>query len=167
MNKVLIIGSPGAGKSTFAKQLAKIAGLPLFHLDMIWFHRDGNMEEREIFDKKLQEILEMDKWIIDGYYPRTLEHRLKYADTVFFFDLPEEVCLEGAKQRIGRIRDDNPIYETELNESLKERIMTFKIFNTPYIKNLLEHFKGDVIYFQSRAEIETWLLAYRTISNKS
>ena len=157
MNRILIIGSPGAGKSTFAKKLAKRTGIPLYHLDLIWFHDNGDMESREIFDKKLQEILETERWIVDGYYPRTLQHRLKFADTVFFFDLPEDVCLEGAKQRLGAKRDDNPVYETELNESLKERILTFRIFNTPYIEDLLDDFEGKIIRFHSREEIENWL----------
>ena len=157
MNRILILGSPGAGKSTFAKELAKRTGIPLHHLDLIWFHDNGDMESRAIFDKKLQEILETERWIIDGYYPRTLEHRLKCADTVFFFDLPEEVCLEGAKQRLGAKRDDNPVYETELNDSLRERILTFRIFNTPYIEDLLDNFEGKIIRFHSREEIENWL----------
>ena len=158
MRKVLVIGSPGAGKSTFAKKLAKSKRLPLFHLDLIWFHKDGNMEAREIFDEELQKILETDEWIIDGYYPRTLKHRLQYADTVFFFDLPEEVCLEGAKKRIGTKRDDNPVFETELSEGLKERILFFRIFNTPYIEDLLLDFKGKIIRFHSYQEIEDWLI---------
>ena len=158
MKKVLIIGSPGAGKSTFAKILAKKTGLPLYHLDIIWFHQDGNMEDREIFDEKLQKILDSDYWIIDGYYPRTLEVRLQYADTVFFFDIPEEVCLEGAKKRIGTKRDDNPVFETELSEGLKERILFFRIFNTPYIEDLLLDFKGRIIRFHSYQEIEDWLI---------
>ena len=157
MNRILIIGSPGAGKSTFAKELARRTGLPLYHLDLICFHDNGEMESREIFDEKLQEILETERWIIDGYYPRTLEHRLKYADTVFFFDLPEEVCLEGATQRLGVKRDDNPVVETELNESLRERILTFRIFNTSYIEDLLEDFEGKIIRFHKREDIENWL----------
>ena len=157
MNRILVIGSPGAGKSTFAKELAKRTGIPLHHLDLIWFHDNGDMESREIFDKKLQEILETERWIVDGYYPRTLQHRLKFADTVFFFDLPDEVCLEGANQRLGKKRDDTPVYETELNESLKERILTFRIFNTPNIEDLLDDFEGKIIRFHSREEIENWL----------
>lgn len=158
MKKILIIGSPGAGKSTFAKILAKKVGIPLYHLDLIWFHKDGNMEARDIFDSKLKKILDTDTWIIDGYYPRTLERRLQYADTVFFFDLPEEVCLEGARKRIGKKRDDNPIYEIELNEGLKERILKFRIFNTPFIEDLLNDFKGDIVRFQSYTDINKWLI---------
>ncbi|MCH5236472.1 MAG: AAA family ATPase [Muribaculaceae bacterium] len=157
MNRILLIGSPGAGKSTFAKELAKRTGIPLYHLDLIWFHDNGDIESREIFDEKLQEILETERWIIDGYYPRTLQHRLKFADTIFFFDLPEDLCLEGAKQRLGKKRDDNPVYETKLNDSLRERILMFRIFNTPYIEELLEDFEGKIIRFHSYEEIGNWL----------
>ena len=76
MNRILINGSPGAGKSTFAKELAKRTGIPLYHLDLIWFYDNCDMESRVIFDKKLQEILETERWIVDGYYPRTLVHEM-------------------------------------------------------------------------------------------
>lgn len=157
MKKILVIGCPGAGKSTFAKILAKRIQVPLYHLDLIWFHDNGNVIAREIFDKKLDTILKSEGWIIDGYYPRTLEKRLQYADTVFYFDLPQDVCLEGAEKRLGRKRDDSPIYETELNEGLRTRILSFRTLNTPYIEEMLNNFTGEIIRFHSHPEIENWL----------
>lgn len=98
----MVIGCPGAGKSTFAKRLHEVTGLPLYYLDMLWHKPDRTNIPRDEFDARLEEIVRKDKWIIDGNYQRTLEMRLKECDTVFLLDYPLEVCLAGAQSRIGK-----------------------------------------------------------------
>ena len=71
-SKIMIIGSPGSGKSTFARKLRDKTGLPLFYLDMIKHKLDRTTISSEEFDKKLKEILVKSQWIIDGNYKRTL-----------------------------------------------------------------------------------------------
>ena len=93
MKKVIVIGCCGAGKSTFARKLRDLTGLPLHYLDMIWHKPDRTNVSREEFDAALQNILSQDSWIIDGNYQRTLDLRLAACDTVFFFDFPVEECL--------------------------------------------------------------------------
>jgi adenylate kinase family enzyme len=66
MKKVIIIGSSGAGKTTFAKKLAEKTGLPLYHLDSIWHKADRSHITREEFDRILGDILSKDSWMIDG-----------------------------------------------------------------------------------------------------
>ncbi len=83
MKKVIVIGSPGAGKSTFARKLRDKTKLPLYYLDQIWHRSDRTNITKEEFDTRLSEILATDQWIIDGNYGRTLEMRLKACDTVF------------------------------------------------------------------------------------
>lgn len=83
MNKVIVIGCPGAGKSTFARKLRDFIGLPLYYLDMLWHRPDKTNISREEFDIRLKEILETEKWIIDGNYGRTLETRKKIAIRCF------------------------------------------------------------------------------------
>ena len=72
MKRVIVIGSPGAGKSTFARKLKDKTGLPLYYLDRIFHKSDQTTLTREEFDRKLQTILQTDCWIIDGNYQRTL-----------------------------------------------------------------------------------------------
>ena len=88
MLKIMIIGSPGAGKSTFSRKLRDITGLPLYYLDTLWHKPDQTNISKEEFDARLNEIIKKDKWIIDGNYQRTLETRLRECDTVFLLDYP-------------------------------------------------------------------------------
>lgn len=96
MKKIIVIGSPGAGKSVFSQKLKNIIGLPLYHLDMLYHKKDGTHISKEELEEKLKGILKKDNWIIDGNYQRTLELRLKECDTVFLLDYPLEDCLSGA-----------------------------------------------------------------------
>ena len=89
--KIMIIGSPGSGKSTFARKLRDKTGLPLFYLDMIKHKPDRTTISSEEFDKKLKEILVKSQWIIDGNYQRTLEVSMKECDLIILFDLPTKV----------------------------------------------------------------------------
>ena len=76
MKKVIVIGCPGSGKTTFSQRLSEKTGLPLFHLDAIWHKPDKTHITREEFDARLSDIFARDLWIIDGNYQRTLERRL-------------------------------------------------------------------------------------------
>lgn len=159
MLKVIVIGSPGAGKSTFARNLSDKTGIPLFHLDMIWHKPDRTNISREAFDVHLKEIIQKDKWIIDGNYQRTLEIRLKVCDTVFFMDFPLEICLSGAKSRIGKKREDLPWIETELDEDFRQSILDFPKTQLPEIYEVLKKYREskDIIIFKSRKEADGYL----------
>ena len=102
--KAIIIGCPGAGKSTFARILSDKTHLPLYYLDMLWHKPDRTTVDRITFDKKLKKITLKDKWIIDGNYGRTLEMRIQACETIFLLDFPVEECLAGAESRIGKQR---------------------------------------------------------------
>ena len=146
MERIMVIGSPGAGKSTFSRKLRDVTGLPLYYLDTIWHKPDRTNISREEFDEKLMEIVKEDRWIIDGNYQRTLKKRLERCDTVFFLDYPVEVCLEGAAARIGKKREDLPWLETELDEEFRQYIIDFSRDQLPEIYSLLEEYKKTGIF---------------------
>ncbi|MDE6358134.1 MAG: hypothetical protein K2L29_00890 [Duncaniella sp.] len=111
MKKILVIGCPGAGKSTFSRKLSATTGLPLYYLDMIWHLPDRTTLDREEFVRHISHIMDGDEWIIDGNYLHTLPLRLSYCDMVFFFDIPVDICLSGAEARVGKEREDIPWIE--------------------------------------------------------
>lgn len=159
MKKVIIIGSPGAGKSTFARSLRESTGLPLYYLDMLWHQPDQTTIAEAEFDQKLRSILENEQWIIDGNYLRTLEWRLTACDTVFLLDYPLEVCLTGAESRIGQAREDLPWQETAFDPEFKQWIIDFEKDQLPQIKALLDQYQEtkEIIVFKTRAESEKYL----------
>ena len=159
MKKIIVIGCPGSGKSTFSEKLKEKTGLPLFYLDAIWHRADRTHITRDEFDVRLSEILAFDSYIIDGNYSRTVERRISACDTVFLFDLPTEVCLDGAISRIGKARNDMPWIDRELDESLKKEIEEFREKNLPAIYQLLDKYKDGktVVVFQTREEADEFL----------
>lgn len=157
-NKILVIGCPGSGKSTFARRLRDIMGLPLFYLDMLKHKPDKTTVSGQDFDEKMKVILDNEKWIIDGNYQRTMAVRLKYCDTVFWLDYSTQLCLESIKSRIGKSREDMPWVETELDEKFFEYVRNFNITQRDGITELLDKFKEkNIIIFHSREESEIFL----------
>ncbi len=165
MKKVIVIGCPGSGKTTFAVKLNKQTGLPLYHLDAIWHKPDKTHIPREDFDERIAEIFATPEWIIDGNYSRTIEMRLKECDTVFLFDLPAEVCLQGAIERIGKGRYDMPWLETELDPEFEQFIKEFSATTLPKIYELLDKYKKgkQIIVFKAREEADEYIKNLITI----
>ena len=159
MKRVIIIGCPGSGKTTFAEKLHKKTGLPLYYLDAIWHKPDRTHITREAFDQRIREIFATDAWIIDGNYSRTVELRLKHCDTVFLFDLPTEVCLQGATARLGKGRYDLPWTEDALDPEFEGYIKAFADHSLPKLYALIEKYKEEkqVIIFKSRKQADDFL----------
>ena len=112
MERILIIGCSGSGKSTLARALGEKIGLPVIHLDQLWWQTGWQNVTMAEFDSRLAMALNMDQWIIDGNYSRTMEARLTKCDTVIYLDFGRWECLLGMCQRIlsnrGKVRPDMP-----------------------------------------------------------
>ena len=159
MKKIIVIGCPGSGKTTFSEKLNRATGIPLFYLDAIWHKPDKTHISREDFDERLGEILALDSYIIDGNYSRTQERRIAACDTVFFLDYPIEVCLAGIKARVGKPRADMPWIETEEDAEFLEYVKRFNTEQRPNIIELLEKYKDKRIFvFKTREEANEYLI---------
>ena len=156
--KIIVLGCSGSGKSTLSEKLRDVTGLPLFHLDAIWWNPDRSHISREEVDQKLDAILRTDKWIIDGDYSRTYEIRFRSCDTVIFLDYSIAVCMNGIKERIGKVRVDMPWVEQELDPELVKLVENYSSDNRPVILSLLEKYPDvNRLVFKSRLEASEWM----------
>lgn len=158
MKRIMIIGCPGSGKSTFARSLTEKTGLPLHYLDMMYWNPDRTTKPKEEFRAALRETVALPEWIIDGNYGSTLELRMESCDTVIFLDYPPEVCLSGIEERRGKPRADMPWVETEPDLEFIEFVRKYNEESRPRVIELLEKYKEkNIIIFKSRQESEDFL----------
>ena len=110
MQRVLVIGISGAGKSTFSRALATETGLPLIHLDKEFWRPGWVQTPRQEWRARVSELAAGERWIMDGNYDSSLDLRLPRADTVLWFDYPMLRSLRRAMWRAatsyGRVRSD-------------------------------------------------------------
>lgn len=160
MDKIIVIGCPGSGKSTFSRALHDKTGIPLHYLDRMHWNADRTYGTREELIKKLNHILPQNRWIIDGNYGSTMELRLGACDTVFLLDYPTEICLEGIRERAGKPRPDMPWVEKpgEIDEEFMAFIRNYNKFERPKVFKRLNKFSDKTIYiFSSRTEADAFL----------
>jgi adenylate kinase family enzyme/8-oxo-dGTP pyrophosphatase MutT (NUDIX family) len=157
-NKIIVLGCPGSGKSTFAAKLHLHTGIPLIHLDNVWWKPDRTHITRDEFDQRLEMLMSADEWIIDGNYSRTYEMRMQACDVIIFLDYSEADCMNGIKERVGKQRADMPWVEQELDPELVALVQNYRDENRPVILELLEKYPNkQKIIFQTRAQADDWL----------
>lgn len=112
LKRVLVLGSGGVGKTTFAKQLSEKTGLPLIHLDLHFWNFGWVETPRDEWIPRVIKLSEQAEWLMDGNYSGTIGIRMKYADTVIFLDYGRLTCILGVLKRVirnhGKVRDDMP-----------------------------------------------------------
>ena len=159
MKKIIVIGCPGSGKSTLSKALYAKTGIPLYHLDRMYWNADKTTVEKRVFLDRLQATLEKDEWIIDGNYDSTMEWRMQKCDTVIFLDYPLKTCLDGIAERRGKPRSDMPWAESEqFDEEFVQFVKNYNLHNRPKVMDLLAKYSfKNIFIFKNREEADAFL----------
>jgi adenylate kinase family enzyme len=120
MPRVLVWGCPGSGKSTFARALCKITGLPHVSIDAHFWQPGWVEPDRAEFRERMKPILASEDWVLDGNYTTALHGaQIPRASHVFLFELPRWRCLKGG---VGRIRKSYGRVRPEMAPGCPERI---------------------------------------------
>ncbi len=166
--RILVIGCPGAGKSTFAEILSKKLGLPLFSLDDLYWLEGWKRPAAEDWNQLLQDLIEKDSWIIDGNYASCLAPRLEKAQLVIFFDFTTSVCFRSViKRDIRRLMGDF----SSLPLKVKQSKRVFRSAPDPlrfwfFVLNFRNHTRREIMGLLDAAGIPVLILKKRkAVSN--
>lgn len=163
MEKVMIIGCGGAGKSTLARALGEKTGLPVVHLDQIWWS-PGNWQHlsKEAFDVRLLEEVRKPRWILDGNFSRTMPVRLESCDTVIYLDFHRLVCFFSWLGRVmknrGKTRADmGPDCKEWLDPEMAKWVWNFNKQNRKRYHELLSQTDKTVYILKNRRQVKRFL----------
>jgi adenylate kinase family enzyme len=161
MKKVAVFGNAGGGKSTLSRRLSEITGLPLYVLDKIQYQPGGDKLPSEDYKLAHQQILDSDRWIIDGFgCMETLWPRLDQADTLVFIDLPLYVHFWWVTKRLIMGYFQSPAGWPENSPILKSSLTSYRALwlchqlLTPKYRQYVEQARsGSVYHIRSTEQI--------------
>ncbi|GAC1388015.1 MAG: DNA topology modulation protein [Candidatus Saccharimonadales bacterium] len=164
MQRVAIIGSPGTGKSTFARKLAGRTGLPLIHLDFYYHEKQHDYyNNKEAWRAKATEFAHNDTWIIDGNFSSTLAHRFQQADTIFYFNMPTYIAIKGI---VSRWVTGSYTKRLDMPDDWQEKptwefflyVLQFRHKYTKGTRQLLNETKNStIVTFRNYKQVDTYL----------
>lgn len=162
MKRILIIGSNGAGKSTFSYQLAEHTKLPLIHIDQLYWRNSWEITPRQEFERMVSVEAQKPEWIIEGNHIRSLDERLKYADTVFWFEFPPALCVWHVLKRQlrywGKVRPDMPDQcVSKLDLRFLRDVWRFNKKNHARIAQKLKESQVRVIRFTNYKQVREYM----------
>ncbi len=162
--KIMIIGCGGSGKSTLAKKLHELTGLPLIHLDQLFWQAGWVEPEKENWRKTMEEQTDRPSWIMDGNYGGTMDIRLEKADTIIFMDRSRWLCLYRILKRLvqywGRTRPDmTEGCEERVSWAFVKYVFHYNDTRRPGVLKKLERFKKDkqVFILQNNRQIQSFI----------
>ncbi|MDG4826843.1 topology modulation protein [Asanoa sp. WMMD1127] len=165
MERIVVVGCGGSGKTVLARRLAAVLGLPLIHLDAVYYDSAWQPLPQDAFAAVQAELVRGERWIIDGNYVSTLPIRVAAADTLIFLDLPAATCLWGIARRRWRHRGgqhrDAGVFD-RVNWSFVRYVVRYRATVRPRV---LAAARGrEVVHLTSRRAVDRFLLQVRRVT---
>ncbi|UUX49450.1 hypothetical protein NUH88_18865 [Nisaea acidiphila] len=163
MRRVLITGCPGAGKSTAARRLSEITGLPLIHLDLHYWKPGWVRPESAEWRETVRELTAQPSWIMDGNYGGTLDLRLAAADTLIHLDFSTFVCASRVLRRafsgLGNVRPGEFVdgCPERLDWPFFRFVLTYRQRSRARDLERMQGFRGSVHRFETPNQLELFL----------
>lgn len=162
MNKIIIFGPPGSGKSFFSKKLKDVLNIEVIHLDNLFCLENGKLLPNSKINEILNNLLNKEEAIIEGYYPHQLEERLSWCNKCFYFDLNKEEIYEGLLKRMDEESDDCPFIRKKEELALfEEHYHHYITYIKPMVMSLFNKYPNvEITTFHTREEVNRYLVKF-------
>ena len=163
MERIVILGCAGCGKSTLAKTLGAKFDLPVYHLDVYYWKPGWVEREKEEFFNIQKELVEKDKWVLDGNYRGTLDMRLPRADTIIYLDYSRMKALKGVIKRYFKYKNKHRDSIAEgctekIDKEFLKWIWRFKKDAKPKIMEKIKNYpNANLLIFKNRHQLNKYL----------
>lgn len=171
MNRIIVIGCPGSGKSTLTFKLQNILKYPVMHLDKVYhIDNDTRISTEELIEKVNEFASSNHDWIIDGNYITTMEQRMILADTIILLDIDSNICVQNAISRSKKERQEDMAVGfdiSKISQDFLNYIAKFKETTFPKIMELYEKYKNTkkFIILKSYKDIDNYILLLKANKN--
>ena len=162
MRRISIIGGSGTGKTTLANNLSKELKIPVYHLDGLNYEPNWVQVDNAKRDKKINEIIQKDKWIIDGTYTSTLRDRINNSDLIIFLNFSTFSRLFGVFKRYFKYgkkdREEIPGCEEKIDLEFLKFVINWGKNKRKFILNELSRAdkNKEVFIFKNRISLNRW-----------
>ncbi|HEY0603122.1 MAG TPA: hypothetical protein VGD58_09435 [Herpetosiphonaceae bacterium] len=170
--RILVLGSPGSGKSVFATQLARLTRLPVVALDDLYWEANWQRPEPAVFAGRFFGELSRSAWIMEGNYHHTyLDERLRQADLIIFLDVSTITALWGVVMRsLKRYTGDRSTLPVQVAAGAQYRprwelgprflwlVLSFKLKIRPLMLATFRAADAPVVMLTSRREMRSLLM---------
>jgi adenylate kinase family enzyme len=166
MERILVMGSSGSGKSTFARRLSAITGIPTVSLDALFWKPGWRPSDAAEFAECVTEAAHQPRWIMDGNFiaDGAGDLRRRVADAVVWFDLPRRTCMTGIITRIatsyGQVRPEMaPGCPEKIDPEFFHYVWTYRRLQRPKLLRYFEGLRPDQAFvcFTNRAQADQYL----------
>jgi adenylate kinase family enzyme len=168
--KILIIGCAGSGKTTLAKRLTKLTGLPIIHLDNYYWNENWGKKSDEEWGEIVKDLSKQPKWIMDGNYTKTIPIRIQHATAIIYLDVPRWKCLLRVFIRRFRLfhnrkRNDLPTHCNErLNLEFYRWVWNYSKRSRNQALDLLSSSNKIIFHLKTNREVQHFIEKCMTTS---
>lgn len=161
-NRISIIGGAGTGKTTLSNLLSEKYNIPVTHLDGIHHLKNWQVRDKAERDKIILDIVEKEKWIIDGTYKDTIKQRLEKSDLIIWLDYSTFAQIKGILKRFfknpGKEKPEIPGCNERLNWEFFKYVLKYRKKKRHHVVSAIECVDpSKVLVFTKQKDLNKWL----------
>jgi adenylate kinase family enzyme len=164
MQRIIVIGSGGSGKSELSRRIGEILGIEVIHLDRVYWQPNWTEPPKDEWKETVEDLVKRESWAMDGNFRGTMEIRVAAADTIVFLDLPRVLCVWRAVKRSvkypNQTRPDMGVgCREKIDLEFLQWIWNFPRDSKPLIMEILRRCDDtkSIYVLKSRREVEAFV----------